>query len=315
MDLRQLRYFLAVVEHGSITRASRHLAVAQPALSLHVRAMEEALGTRLLDRSHTGVTATEAGALLALRARTLLEDLARAEDEIRTLDADPSGTVRIGLPGTIGAIVALPLMKAARDRYPRIRLNIAEAMSGFVARWMTEGQVDIAVLYQPPAGRALASEPLLEEDLVILRRAGEGRAATSGDLATLHGAPMVLPSGAHGLRAHVDAALAERGIVPVVAVEIDSYLNIKRLVAEGFGASILPAHAVRDEVAAGTLVARPIAAPDFRRIAHLVHPAAGTAPRARRAIQDLLRETVAGLVDSGEWAGARRSEETLEYPL
>ncbi len=89
MDIRQLRYFVAIVEHGSITRASEMLNVAQPALSLHLKNMEEHLGTRLLIRSRTGVMPTEAGTLLAQRAQTILDDLARTEDDRRSCRSVP----------------------------------------------------------------------------------------------------------------------------------------------------------------------------------------------------------------------------------
>ncbi|MFP7571801.1 LysR family transcriptional regulator [Marivita sp. S2033] len=304
MDIKQLRYFLAIVEHGSITNASKTLRVAQPALSMHVKNMEDALGTRLLDRSRSGVTPTEAGDLLARRARTLIDDLARAEDDVRTLDTDPSGVVRIGLTGTISGIVALPLIAAARAKYPRIKLNIAEAMSGFISDWMTEGRVDIAVLYEAARGTNAVSELMLEEELVVLWR-GETECLAEMSLAGLRGVPMVVPSNAHGLRIQIDAALGAVGIEPTIAVEIDSYINIKRLVAAGFGASILPYHAVLDESRDGSLAISRIADPGLWRGAHLIYPAGRPVTRAQHAIRDLLRDVIQNLLTNGEWAAAR----------
>ncbi|MEC9472186.1 MAG: LysR family transcriptional regulator, partial [Pseudomonadota bacterium] len=161
MDIRQLRYFLEIVAQGSLTRAAESLHVAQPALSLHLKNMEEQLGTRLLTRSRSGVTPTEAGELLLQRARAILEDLARTEDDIRNLETDPSGIVRIGLPGTISAMVSLPLILAARERFPRITLNITEAMSGFVGDWLSEGKIYLAVLYSRSKDARIRSELLL----------------------------------------------------------------------------------------------------------------------------------------------------------
>ncbi len=219
MDIRQLRYFLAIVDYGSISRASRELNIAQPALSLHIKNMEAALGSRLLNRSRSGVTTTEAGDLLARRARTLLEDLARTMDDIRTLNSDPTGLVRIGLTGTISGIIALPLLKAARERYPRIKLTIAEAMSGFIADWISEGRVDLAVLYEAARNDAMVSDLLLEEELVVVWR-GDTNCRPEISLAELRDVPMVVPSGAHGLRVQIDAALGALGITPNIAIEI-----------------------------------------------------------------------------------------------
>lgn len=304
MDIRQLRYFLAITEAGSITRAAGQLGVAQPALSLHVKTMEERLGTQLLLRSPAGVVPTEAGLLLMRRARAILDDLARCEDDIRTLNADPLGEVRIGLPGTISNIVALPLIEAARARYPRIRLNIAEAMSGFIAGWLEEGAVDLAVLYAGSTSEATRSELLLEEELVVLWPA-DAAAAPIMPLADMRGVPMVLPSGAHGLRALIDSACADQGFAPSVAMEIDSYANIKRLVAAGHGASILPTHAILQEADAGALQLSHIAPPGLWRGAWLVHPSGRPATRAKEAVLALTAEVIRDLLAKGIWAGAR----------
>jgi len=304
MDTKQLRYFLAISEAGSITRAAEQLGVAQPALSLHVKTMEAALDTQLLIRSKSGVVPTEAGTLLTQRARAILDDLARAEDDIRTLDADPMGEVRIGLPGTISNIVALPLIELTHHRYPRIRLNIAEAMSGFIGGWLDEGRIDLAVLYAPSTSTGIVSELLLEEELVIVWP-GNTECLAEMSLAGLRDVPMVLPSGAHGLRKLIDRACASLGFMPKLALEIDSYVNIKRLVADGYGASILPTHAVLPETQAGTLAVSRVIPPGLWRGAWLVHPERRPATRAKEAILSLTGEIIRTLHKDGTWAGAR----------
>ena len=304
MDIRQLRYFLEIVAQGSLTRAAESLHVAQPALSLHLKNMEEQLGTRLLTRSRSGVTPTEAGDLLLQRARAILEDLARTEDDIRNLETDPSGIVRIGLPGTISAMVSLPLILAARERFPRITLNITEAMSGFVGDWLSEGKIDLAVLYSRSKDARIRSELLLEEELVVLWPADAERPQEM-NMAALDNVPMVLPSGAHGLRVLIDRTFQALGFAPEIAMEIDSFNNIKRLVAAGFGPSILPLYAVTEEVAAGSLRVSRIAAPGLWRGAHLMSPGGRPVTRALEAVHALLREVILDLRDKGAWAASR----------
>ncbi|CTQ43117.1 LysR family transcriptional regulator [Roseibium aggregatum] len=304
MDIRQLRYFLEIVAQGSLTRAAESLHVAQPALSLHLKNMEEQLGTRLLTRSRSGVTPTEAGELLLQRARAILEDLARTEDDIRNLETDPSGIVRIGLPGTISAMVSLPLILAARERFPRITLNITEAMSGFVGDWLSEGKIDLAVLYSRSKDARIRSELLLEEELVVLWPADAERPLEM-NMAALDNVPMVLPSGAHGLRVLIDRTFQALGFAPEIAMEIDSFNNIKRLVAAGFGPSILPLYAVTEEVAAGSLRVSRIAAPGLWRGAHLMSPGGRPVTRALEAVHALLREVILDLRDKGAWAASR----------
>ncbi|MEQ8374462.1 MAG: LysR substrate-binding domain-containing protein [Roseibium aggregatum] len=304
MDIRQLRYFLEIVAQGSLTRAAESLHVAQPALSLHLKNMEEQLGTRLLTRSRSGVTPTEAGELLLQRARAILEDLARTEDDIRNLETDPSGIVRIGLPGTISAMVSLPLILAARERFPRITLNITEAMSGFVGDWLSEGKIDLAVLYSRSKDARIRSELLLEEELVVLWPADAERPLEM-NMEALDNVPMVLPSGAHGLRVLIDRTFQALGFAPEIAMEIDSFNNIKRLVAAGFGPSILPLYAVTEEVAVGSLRVSRIAAPGLWRGAHLMSPGGRPVTRALEAVHALLREVILDLRDKGAWAASR----------
>ena len=268
MDIKQLRYFCAIIDHGSITRASQRLNIAQPALSLHIKKMEEELGVRLLDRGKFGIRPTEAG------------------------------------PGTISSIVALPLIEASRQRYPRIKLNIAEAMSGFISDWLTEGRVDLAILYETARHGGTVSELLLEEELVVLWP-GNADCPSELDLAELGDIPMILPSTAHGLRIQIDAALDACGIVPNVAMEIDSYANIKRLVAAGFGASILPSHAILEELKTGSLATSRISGDGLWRGAHMVCPSDKSVSRAQEIIRNLLREVVKDLMDRGVWAATR----------
>ncbi|MGG7568694.1 LysR family transcriptional regulator [Rhodovulum sp. DZ06] len=311
MDLRQLRYFLAITEEGAVSRAAARLGVAQPALSAHVRRMEEELGAQLLLRSSTGVVPTEAGALLAERARALLLDFERMEEEVRGLGAAPGGLVRIGLPGTIADMTAAPLIARTRARYPGIRLQLAEAMSGFVAEWLRDGRVDLAVLYLDAAAArrmGVRLTPLLDEELVALAPPGAEAGELDG-VAPLAEAPLVLPSGAHGLRAMLDRVARAEGVQLAPQIEIDSYSNIKRLVAEGHGVSVLPWRAVAEEERDGRLVVRRFGGERLRRRASLAEAAGRPATRAAQAAAGLLREVVEESVAAGLWAGATRVAE------
>jgi LysR family nitrogen assimilation transcriptional regulator len=304
LDLRQLRYFLAIVEEGSFSRAAGRLRVAQPALSLHVRRMEELLGTQLLLRGPQGVAATEPGQVLARRAMAMLADLGQTEEEIRSLGREPTGVVRLGLPGTIGAIVTVPLIKLCKDRCPGVKIIVAEAMSGFVRQWLVEGTVDLGILYNDPQGQGLAHRPLLEEELVLICPPGTGGADRPA-LDLLGSLPLILPSGAHGLRRMLDRVFRDRGMTVDPAFEVDSYASIKQLVEDGFGCSVLPQHAVTAEAGAGRLVLRRFEDAALWRSAHLVHATRLPMTRACGAVHDMLGELVAGLIDGGCWAGAR----------
>lgn len=310
MDLRQLRYFLTIVEQGSFSKAAATLNVAQPALSLHVRNMEAELGTALLFRGPRGVVTTEAGDILMRNARVIVDQFAVARDEIRGHDAVPAGEVRLGLPGTISQILSVPLIIEARRRYPQIRLRIAEAMSGFVLEWIKDLRVDLAVLYIPVEDRALVSMAVLAETLWLL-----GPVGPIGDLpplppgavsyAQIAKLPLILPSASHGLRELLEREGADRDIALNTVVEVDSYANIKGLVEAGLGYSILPFNSIAQEVQSGRLQAWRIAQPELKRAIHLVKPADRPVTKAVLTIEALCREILLDLAAKGKWSGAR----------
>lgn len=310
MDLRQLRYFVAIVEQGSFSKAAAALNVAQPALSLHVRNMEADLKTPLLFRSPQGVVATEAGEILLRNARVIIDQFAVAEEEIRGHEAEPSGEVRLGLPGTISQILSVPLIMAARKRFPKIKLRIAEAMSGFVLEWMRDGRIDLAVLYISVEDRGLASRQVLTEELCLLGppeplediALPAGETLSYADVARL---PLILPSLNHGLRELVEREAAQAGLALNTVIDVDSYGNIKELVEEGMGYSILPYNAIAREVQEGRLIHRGIAAPVLKRDVHLVHTATRPMTNAVAAIEQLCRSTLLSLAETGRWNGAR----------
>lgn len=311
MDIRQLRYFVAIVEHGSFSRAATVLNVAQPALSLHVRNMEEALGTPLLHRNPRGVTVTEAGAILLRHARGILDQLALGEEEIRGRLNDPSGTVKLGLPGTISHILAVPLITAARARWPKIRLRIAEAMSGFVLEWMRDGRIDLAVLYDAVEDHGIRTERLLEEDLLFFGPAqgtAEAGLPAPGEpltFATLARMPLILPGEGHGLRDLLTRTAREEGVTLDTVMDVDSYNNIKELVAEGLGFSVLPEHAIAREVVAGRLQLWPVRDPPLHRSVYLARPGDRPVTSAAQAICELTAATLIDLARSDRWIGAK----------
>ena len=310
IDMRQMRYFIAIVEHGSFSRAAEFLHVAQPALSLHVRNMEADLGTALLFRTPRGVEPTEAGNILLRHARTILDQFTVAEEEIRGHQNDPEGEVRLGLPGTIGEILGVPLITAVHLRYPKIKLRIAEAMSGFVQQWMRDGSIDLAVLYGEVAEHGIRTEALLEEPLqffgtpALALRDGLPPAGTDLPFAEAIRHPLILPGEGHGLRDLLMRHARGDDERLNTVIDVDSYNNIKSLVAAGLGYSILPENAIATEVAAGRLSNWPICRPALRRTVHLAHSTDRPMTNAVTVVLHLARDTLRDLARIRHWIGA-----------
>ncbi|NPD17024.1 LysR family transcriptional regulator [Xinfangfangia sp. D13-10-4-6] len=315
MDIRQLRYFVAIAEQGSMTRAASFLHVAQPALSLHLRNMEEELGAALLYRSSRGVSLTEAGHILLRNARVIINQLALVEDEIRGQESDPAGEVRLGLPGTISQILAVPLITAAHKRFPKIKLQVSDAMSGFVLSWIREGTVDLAVLYGKDESHGIRTQKLIEEELQLL---GPTKGEFEGQPASADGSvrfadalelPLILPSKGHGLRDQLIRTADMLDLDLNTTIDVDSYSNIKRLVEEGLGFSILPKNAIAAEVADGRLRCHSFCEPPVRRSVYLAHSLERPMTNAVKAIHSVTRDTLRKLARDGSWVGVEVIED------
>ncbi|WP_205452124.1 LysR family transcriptional regulator [Sphingobium estronivorans] len=320
IDLRQLRYFITILERGSLARAATSLNVAQPALSHHVRNMEAYLGTRLLLRGPKGVRATEAGETLARHARTILGQLAAAEEEIRGHEREPAGDVRLALPGTISEILAVPLLSAVRENYPKVKLRIAEAMSGFVLEWMRQGRADLGVIYSHVAEEGLSTSRLLDEELVFFGRTANDPAgiAASGDamsFAQLCDFPLIVPGEAHGLRHLLDAKAEAAGISCNIAMEVDAYSNIKSLVEAGFGYSVLPLNAIKQEVASGSLTYWRVENPALQRSVNLLFSVDRPATNAVAAVVRCIYECLRDLPGNGGWMGVANVAQPSAFDL
>ncbi len=305
MDLRQLRYFAKVVESGSFSKAANQLHVAQPALSQHVRHLEEELGVVLLHRSSQGVKPTEAGERLMLHAKRILADFAEITDSVRGKAVSPRGVVRFGMPGTVGELLAVPLIEAAKQRYPDIRIRVVEAMSGYVLDWLKRGELDLAMIYATSDPRGLVVHHGLSEDICLFavpKLAAE--ADLPGETVTLAAAaqlPLIVPGLGHGLRELIETVAAEKSVDIVPAIEIDSYAQIKKLARRGQGFGILPLTAVSEEAGRGEFQVWRFKAPGITRKVYLSYSAERPLYTAPRAIGQLAWEILRQLVESGAW--------------
>lgn len=307
MDLRQLRYFAQIVESGSLSKASRCLFVAQPALSQQLAKLEDEVGKPLLHRSSRGVNPTENGLALYHHARFVLRQLDQALSIARQESGEVQGMVSVGLPATTVLAIGLPLMKRIRMKYPGILLNVVEGMSGHLAQMMRLGQLDLAILFSNDISSTLDSIPLLEEELFVLFPAEHAWAPagrTDLTIAEVAEIPLILPTNAHGLRRRVVAEFDQRNLRPQVVAEIDSLSLLMSCVLDGMGATIKPMSALGHERAADWRALRISDARISRRnylysiAASLLSPAAYTVAREIEA-------TARDLVADGGWLGVQ----------
>ena len=261
MDLKQLEYFVNVVDLGGFSRAGRLLGIAQPAISRQIRSLEVELRQNLLLRNGRGAAPTEAGKRLLAHARGILQQVDRARREVDETKDAPIGNVVVGLPPTVARHLTLPVVREFRQRFPGGSLSIVEGLSATIHEWLLVGRVDVGVVYNPIASPAVDAKPLLEEQLCLIGARGKGRVPRTLRLADLPQFPLIIPSRPHAIRMLVETRLAALGLRPNVSMEIDAVPAILELVAEGHGHAVLSPRALHSAETAQRLWARAIVQP------------------------------------------------------
>jgi LysR family transcriptional regulator, regulatory protein for tcuABC len=319
MDLRQLRYFAQIVESGSLSKASRCLFVAQPALSQQLAKLEDEVGKPLLHRSAKGVTPTDNGLALYHHARFMLRQLDQALSIARQEAGEVRGMVSLGLPSTTLVALGLPLMRRIHEKYPGILLNVVEGMSGHIAQMMRLGQLDLAILFTNDVSTKLDATPLLDEELFVLlpkdsKLVPAGQ--TSITVAEVAKLPLILPTGTHGLRRRVVAEFERRDLTPHVVAEIDSLTLLMNCVYDGMGLTIKPMSALRHEGERGKhWRALSIADAKIARRNYVYSIAKTLLSPAASAVAIELQDTARTLVLSGDWQGVALVEPDEDHGM
>lgn len=311
MELRQLRYFVSVIEHGSMGRAALELDVVTSALSQQISRLEGELSTRLLKRTSTGVVPTDAGLAFWRQAQLALRHIDHAALAAR--QARLSGHVSVGLPPTTASVLGVPFMQAMKSRYPDVRLRLVENLSGYLSSMLSARQIDLAVLFRDDSAQHLSMTAFLDERLFIvgsdsIPEMPKGDRVSSQALGDV---PLVLPSKAHGLRTLVSKSFERAKRIPNVIAEIDGLALLMACVRAGVGATIQPGAALAANSAAGlrgvAIVDRSAQRPNLL-VSLPEEELAPPALAARVVLLDVAKE----LVLSGQWPGARWHKG--EYP-
>jgi len=318
VELRQLKYFVRIVELGSISRASRDLYIAQPALSSQIANLEDELGVRLLSRSVRGVTPTSAGESLYLHAQAVLRQVARLRHEVTGHDASPGGPVSLGIPTSAANVLAQPLIAATQERFPDVKLQIVESLSGHLAELVGNGRLEMGLLFDnPTVGQASSASdkrsrdahsdriPLLDEELFVLSAPGDAP-GKGGTITSLEASRLrfVLPGSKNITRQLVDGAFSAMGLQLDVMAELDSLSTIQSIVSRGLGATILSLSSVSGPDALSALSALSVSDMTLRRRMSLCVSDIVALSAATEGVIALIRELTRTLVLDGRWPGA-----------
>ena len=271
-ELYQLITWARVVETGSVTGAANQLGLSQPAVTKQVRQLEAAVGVPLLERRGRGVRPTVAGEVLAAYARRIAGLVGEATAAAAT--AGRSGGRLVLAAATTVSIVKLPgLLSAYRQDHPQVEVVVYSGDSSHVCDLVSDDLADCGIVTTALRRPALVTLPLFWDDMLLVVPGGHPWALRRQVRpAAVAQQPLVLFRRGSGFRAYLDQILEDAGVVPRVAMELDSMEAIKQMVEAGLGAAFLPRSAVTPELVAGTLVDVSLTGiPPMRRQTSLVY--------------------------------------------
>jgi LysR family transcriptional regulator, hydrogen peroxide-inducible genes activator len=256
MNLRDLKYLVALAEHRHFGRAAEASFVSQPTLSAQIRKLEDQLGVQLIERTSRGALLTRVGAKVAERARAVLGEIQAMKDLARAESEPESGTLVLGVFPTLAPYYLPHVVPLLRARFPRLQLYLVEEKTDELLARLERGDLDAAVLAQPIDNDALASEFLFEEPFVFAtpraQHAQGQRTLRSEELKDQH---LLLLEEGHCLRQQALDVCERVGAAEEQGFRATSLETLRQMVAAGMGSTLLPLLATRPPVAANPDVA------------------------------------------------------------
>lgn len=302
MDLKQLRTFRAVAELGSLSKAADRLRSAQPALSRHIKLLEHELRVELFVRNGRGMLLTSAGRMLLDRTTGLVRQIEQVRDDLQSASGKPSGRVILGLVPTVSAVFSGRFARRVVTDFPDVSLRIVESYGGHLVEWLHRGEMDLAITYGPAVDLHLTVQSIGREDIAVVGPPGSGLSRKKHvDLKWLVKQNLIVPSISHGLRALLEKAVARERLTLNPLIEADSYRAQISLMEEGLGYTLLPASAIRAELATQRLEMAALMNPSISRELILASPIAHTTSIATTTISTLIMSEIEQLSKEGLW--------------
>lgn len=246
MNLRRLKYFVKIVDIGSLTQAADVLHIAQPALSQQLVTLEAEMQQQLLIRNKRGVTPTEAGKVLYAHAQLILRQCDQAMSDVTSSSRALCGNVSVGLaPGTAASSLSVPLLRRVRELHPGITLYLNENFGTTLSELIMNGRMDMAVLYGGREIHGLTFTPLWREHLYLVSADPALADRCTVTLAQVAELELLMPRPYNVMRRLVDEAFSQAGLKANVIAEIESATTLASAVGERFASTILPESAAR----------------------------------------------------------------------
>ncbi|OIJ87814.1 transcriptional regulator CynR [Streptomyces sp. MUSC 14] len=290
LELRHLRYLLAVAEHGNFTRAAEELHISQPTLSQQVKQLERTLGVQLLDRTGRTVRLTDAGAVYTDHARRVLRDLAAAERAVHDVQDLSRGHLRLGVTPTFTAYLVGPLTAALHARHPGVSLALTETTQDRIETALLADDLDLGIAFSGAHLPGVAPTPLFTETLGLVTGTHHLRTLPEPlPVRSLGDVQLALLSGDFATRAHIDAYVARQRVAPRIAVEANSVQALTEIVRRTPLATVLPDAVTHDHPHLTPVALDPPLPP---RTVTLLHREGAYRSAAARAFAELTHDLV-----------------------
>jgi LysR family nitrogen assimilation transcriptional regulator len=290
MDLRQLCYFVAIADCGSLMRASKRLNIAQPALSVHINNLEVEVGNKLLDRSNRGVELTSEGRHLYQRAKTLLNLYQETISSIRDSKKRPHGGVSVGIPSSLSKGLSVSLYRRLRDELPDVSVYLTDAGSTVLREWLVDGRVDFAILFSLPEDATFDAVPLGMERFCLVGRPEEGVPQGAIPFSEIFDIPLVLSSSSTTERKILDDVAERHGRKFLLPIETESFPVTWEIIRSGEAKGLLPLSSVYREACRGEVSARLLVDPEIQGTLSLTHLASSEMTPAKRAVREIVAQ-------------------------
>ncbi len=298
MEIRQLRYFLAVAERQNFTRAAEMMHISQPSLSVQIAALEEELGAPLFDRLGRQVVLTQAGKLLHEHAERIARELEQAAQAVRELSGAERGQLVVGTLSTVNSYLIPPLVCRFRQRFPNIHLQVQARPSSEIVEALLANRFDVGLCLLPVSSERVTTIPLFDETLSLVAPVGVRLPRHRMRMRDVAELPLVLMPADYCLRKMIEMECAKAGVYPRISVEMTSPEGILEAVKQGAGLTILPELYARHRLGTGSLRMIELYDPVPRHavgLAYLSHKYLGV---AAREFLRLCRATLSDLVQS-----------------
>lgn len=311
MNTKQLEYFLATVDQGSISGAAKTLDVAQPAISLQLANLEHELKIKLFERNFRGVELTKAGRQFEAHANIILGQINTAKIDLSGQQKECRGKVVIGLSQSICNVLSIQLQTELEHRFANIELSFRVGPSYMVENWLAEEQVDIALCYHPQMNEAAANSLALIRENLYLYISPRPQNPSYSEL-SLYGSiefealqhyEIFMPDRKDALPQLLFAQAEKSGIKLKTKNAFGQLMTTLHYISQGFGLAIYPSSATCHLETSKQIRAINIIQPQMQREVYLRVAKGKRKSAPVTAVYELIRETTANLHDQDSWRG------------